>query len=312
MTNHLTYVLLTVNMMIWGLNTVAIKVLVEHFPPLTMQSMRIFFAGCLVSSILYLRREWKPMALRDWKWIFGAMIFGVVGHHSFLATGLSLTTATNGAIILALVPLTTTLLSFLLLKDRLTWLRSVGIALGFTGVALVVLNGGESLQQSATGDLYMFGAMFSQALSFIFIKKATDTLDAKQVTAVMFSIGSFCIFLLSLLLHPAEAGALADGSPGVWAILLSSAVIATGLGHMFYNSAIPRLGTGQTAIFINLTPFFALVGAVIFLGESMVWTQAAGFLFIVAGVFLGTGALDHKRPSIESGAWKSSRKGTDI
>ena len=61
-------------------------------------------------------------------------------------------------------------------------------------------------------------------------------------------------------------------------------------GHVVYNSSIHRLGPGHTAIFTNMTPFFALIGSFFFLGESIYASQIAGFLLISAGVFLGSGA----------------------
>ncbi|WP_419180519.1 EamA family transporter [Bacillus salipaludis] len=45
----------------------------------------------------------------------------------------------------------------------------------------------------------------------------------------------------------------------------------------------------ESAIFINLNPFFALVGAVLFLGEKISSPQIVGFLFILLGVLLGQG-----------------------
>ena len=44
--------------------------------------------------------------------------------------------------------------------------------------------------------------MATQAASFIYIKKATDTMDAKQVTSLMFLTGSVVIFIISLFIHP--------------------------------------------------------------------------------------------------------------
>ncbi|QKG85437.1 DMT family transporter [Kroppenstedtia pulmonis] len=293
MGKSLTYTILTINMMIWGLNTVALKILVQHFTPLLMQGFRIGIAGLVVLLILIAKWKWKKTNPRERIYILGATVFGVVGHHSLLAMGLSKTSATHAALILALVPLTTSLLSFLWLKENLKILRCIGILLGFIGVTFVVANG-DGVGQTTWGDAFVFGSMVSQSISFIFIKKATDTLDAKQVTAVMFLVGSISILVLSYLMEPAGTP-LSDGSSTVWLLLFGSGIIATGLGHMFYNSAIHQLGPGQTAVFINLTPFFALVGASLFLSEMITWLQGVGFLFIVAGVFLGTGALEGKQ-----------------
>lgn len=218
----------------------------------------------------------------------------MVGNQSFLATGLAQTSASNAALILALVPLTTSVLAVMFLGDRLTLLRTAGIALALIGIAFVILEGNDGLGGMSLGDLFIFCAMFSQAFSFIWIKKATETLDAKQATAIMLTMGAVFLFLISLFLEPSGTSQLNEGTVGVWTVFVLSAVLATGLGHMLYNTAIHRLGAGQSSIFMNLQPFFSLLGSALFLGESIVSSQILGFLFIVAGVILGTGYVDER------------------
>jgi drug/metabolite transporter (DMT)-like permease len=59
-----------------------------------------------------------------------------------------------------------------------------------------------------------------------------------------------------------------------------------------YNHSIGKVGVSEAAIFINLNPLFALISAVIFLGEVISYSQIIGFLFILSGVILGSGAID--------------------
>lgn len=283
------YSLMTFNMIIWGLNAVALKVLVTHFPAITMQGVRIFLAGLVLLLYIVMKKAWKPLSRKEWKWIIAVILTGVVGHHIFLAWGLTMTTATNGALILSLVPLMTAFLSFLFLHEHMTLARVGGILLGFIGVILVVLRGDVGFSTSIWGDLLIGGAMIFQAFSFILIKKTTDTVDAKQLTTIMFLVGSTLIFLISLFITPGGVPTMLNGPTWVWAVLLVSGVVATAWGHAMYNSTIHRLGPGQTAIFINMTPFFALVGSALFLGETIQWSQIAGFALIIMGIFLSTG-----------------------
>ncbi|PTM53265.1 DMT family transporter [Desmospora activa] len=284
------YSIMTFNMMIWGLNAVALKILVTHFPAVTMQGVRIFLAGLVLLLYIVIKRTWKPLTKRDWGWTIGIILTGVVGHHLFLAWGLTITTASNAALILSLVPLMTAFLSFLFLREHITPARMGGILLGLIGVILVVLRGGTGLSTSMWGDLLIGGAMIFQACSFILIKKATDTIDAKQLTTIMFLAGATLIFLIGLFISPDGVSIMLEGPLWVWAVLIVSGVVATAWGHAMYNATIHQLGPGQTAVFINLTPFFALVGSALFLGEAIQWVQIAGFALIIVGVFLGTGA----------------------
>jgi drug/metabolite transporter (DMT)-like permease len=296
--NHAAlYILMTANMMAWGLNAVALKWLVATFPPLPMQGVRLFLAGLALLPLLFMKGTWKPLSIREWGWTAGIILTGVVGHHSLLAWGLTMTTATNAALILALLPLTTAALAFVFLREPLTLIRLCGILLGLIGVTLVVIGGGSYGSTSGWGDLLVVGCMLSQAISFILIKKATDTINAKQLTALMFLAGSGLIFLIGLFVSPDGVSVMLSGSLWVWVVLIASGVIASAWGHMIYNSTIHRLGPAQTALFINMTPFFALVSAALLLGETIRWGQVSGFVLIVSGVFLGTGAWRARRRS---------------
>jgi drug/metabolite transporter (DMT)-like permease len=291
----LLYGMLLCLMMIWGFNVIAIKVLVSYFEPVTITAFRIFVAGLVVLIFLFIKGMFRKITKQELVYITLITLTGVLGHHFFLASGLAETTASNGGLILGLVPLTTSVFAMLFLGDRVTVLRFIGILLGFAGVTLIVLNGSGSLGGASIGDLYILLAVISQATSFVFIKKITKTLDARFVTGIMLLIGSILLFFVSTQLEPAGLQSLKLAPGWVWLVFLGSAVLATGLGHMVYNSAIHQLGAGQTAIFINLTPFFSLTGSYLFLGEMIYLGQIFGFIFIVAGVVLGTGVLEHRR-----------------
>lgn len=278
-------------MMIWGFNVIAIKVLVEYFDPITITALRILTAGFVVMVLVTINKELRKLRKEEWFYILIAAVTGVFGHHLFLGVGLANTSASNAGLILGLVPLMTTLFATIFLKDRLTLNKLLGILLGFSGVAFIVLNGNGELSSISKGDIYIFLSVVSQALSFIVIKIGTKTINSRLMTGAMLMIGSSFLFISSFILEPTGFSKLSFGTAGVWIVFALSAVLATALGHSFYNKTIQYLGPGETAIFINLTPFFSLVGAFIFLGEKISLMQIVGFFFILFGVLLGTGVL---------------------
>ncbi|MBE4909006.1 DMT family transporter [Bacillus luteolus] len=293
MKKPLLYGLLLFVMVVWGFNVIAVKIIVESFSPVTITSLRVFLAGLVVLAVLFYRKELKRVTKQEATYILIGAFSGVLGHHLFLAVGLTTTTASNAALILGLIPLVTSIFAVLFLKARFTITKLLGVILGFTGVSFIVMNG-AGVHYISIGDFYIFLSVIAQAISFIFIKKATQTLEAKVMTCYMLILGATFLFITSLLMDPSGITSLSEGTSAAWLIFLASAVIATGIGHMIYNSAIHQLGAGETAIFINLTPFFALVGSVLFLGESITSFQLLGFIFIISGVLLGSGIFDHK------------------
>ena len=292
MSSSRVYFVLTAIMLIWGINVSVIKILVEHFMPVTITAFRIFGAAITVFLTLGILGKVRRPRSNEWIYIIGGALLSVVGHHYFLSEGLSKTTAANGGLILGLGPLLTAILSMALLKQRPTRTRLLGFLLGGAGVSFTVLAGSGGVSAASTGDLEVFLSILSQALSFIVIKKAAETLDPRLLTGYMLLIGSVLLFLISLWKEPSGLESLANGTPAVWTAFFFSAVLATALGHMLYNRAIGQIGAAEASIFLNLNTFFSLIGAALLLGEAILPAHFIGLLLIVPGVLFGSGSVE--------------------
>lgn len=286
------YLIVIFVMLTWGINVSAIKVLVENFMPITITSLRIFVAGIVVFIVLGSTKMVRLPQKKEWYYVAGGAVFSVVLHHYFLAAGLSLTTATNTGLILGMGPVLTVIFATLLLKRKPSTLQFIGFISGFVGVSFTVLAGAGGIQSINLGDFYILLSILSQALSFIMIKQAADTMDPRLLTGYMLLIGSVTLFIISLLQEPGGVASLYQVDYTVWLVFLFSAVIATGVGHMVYNYAISQLGPAETSIFLNLNTFFSIIGAGLFLNEVILLSHFIGLLFIVVGVIFGSGGLD--------------------
>src|SRR5699024_3699385 len=99
------------------------------------------------------------------------------------------------------------------------------------------------------GEVYVFIAMLVQAVSFIYIKKLSETLESIQITAYMLLFGSFGLFFVSLFIEPGRMGEMLHAPVFHYIIFLFSAILATAVVHVIFNGAIQRIGAGQAAIF---------------------------------------------------------------
>jgi drug/metabolite transporter (DMT)-like permease len=286
------YLILIGVMAVWGLNVIATKILVANMMPVTMTAFRIFTAGVSLFILLFLFKQVRRISRKEFAYVIFAGLFNVVGHHYFLSVGLKHTTAANGGILLGMGPLLTAILAVLFLGNSMTWVRFLGIVLGFSGVSLIVLEGGDGIHGISIGDLYVFLAVMCQAISFVLIKKGSKMLDPRLMTGYMLITGAILLFIISRFVEPDGLSSMAHHAIGLWALFFASAIIATALGHMLYNFALAQVGATEASIFINLSPFFTLVGGLIFLDERIELAQLAGFAFIVVGVLLGSGAID--------------------
>lgn len=278
-------------MFAWGANVPMLKFIGTHVPPVTVTGIRILMASLTVFLILKFLKILRLPTKREWKYILVGSLTNVLLHHLFLNLGLAVTSATSGGLILGMGPILTAISAAIFLKYFPSKLQWLGLLLGISGVTIAVLVGSTGLDTNI-GDLYIFISILSQVLSYMVVVKAAQTLDPRVMTAYMMGVGSIGLIITSLILEPGGMVEFLDAPPMFWLIFLASGLISTALGHMIYNYAIGQAGATQSAIFMNLNPLFAMILSSIFLGEILTLRHIIGFLFIVAGVMLGSGAAE--------------------
>ncbi|WP_339147935.1 MULTISPECIES: DMT family transporter [unclassified Sutcliffiella] len=291
------YLSLLLIMIFWGMNVPLVKILVENLSPVTMTAFRIMTAGLTVFLILSIFKLVRLPTKREFYYIILGSFLNVVCHHYFLSIGLKGTSGTNAGIILGAGPILTALIASVLLKKKTTFQRWTGFLLGGAGVAVTILVGSNGVSEINIGDIYVFISILTQAFSFILISKLAKTLDPRLLTGYMLVIGASALMVIGLMTEPGAVKEFATISWQVWLAFFTSAIIATALGHMSYNFIIGKIGPAEASIFLNFTPFFALIGSVFLLGEKVTIFHLIGLVLIVAGVLLGSGALERKKLS---------------
>ena len=221
-------------------------------------------------------------------------MLSVVLHHYFLSIGLSRTSATNTGLILGMGPVLTAIFTALILRNVPTRIQWLGAVIGFAGIGSVVLAGGKGVSGLALGDAFVFISILAQVLSFLVIAKAAKTLDPRLLTAYMLVVGSVVLIILSFIQEPGQIERFATAPPSFWIAFAASGMIGTAIGHMLYNYSVGKVGPAKAAIFMNLNTLFALLGSALFLGEVITGRHYIGFLFIIIGVVLGSGAAEEQ------------------
>lgn len=295
------YILLFIVMFIWGMNLSALVVLVSEVDPITLTSLRVFTAGVVVLILARMMGIFRLPTAAEWKTIGIITIFNVTFHHGLLAVGLTKTSGANASVIIGSLPILTVVLTAIFLKQMLSRARILGFILGFIGIVLTSIAGSDGFGSISSGDLIVFLSIFSQAFSFILISKLNPTFDPRLLTGYMLIVGSLFIFILAVVIERDITQLSALFSWKIGSVFLFSAIGATALGHMVYNYAVRNVGPAEIAIFANLSTLFALIGSAIFLKEAILLNHYIGLIFIIIGVFFGTGAYEYvvrKRRSI--------------
>jgi drug/metabolite transporter (DMT)-like permease len=273
--------------LIWGGNFSVSKFAMGQLGPLAFSGIRFTLASVL---LLLIARRAGVMTRLPPRTLWALAGLGVVGntiYQTAFMTGLSLTSATNSAMIIASLPVEVALLGSLLGIERATLATWLGVALGTAGVALVVSAGRGDLHfhaGSLRGDLLVLAATFCWASYTVGVRRVGAGVDPLQITAITATAGAPGLLLLGLpRLFRQDWGAVTLKS---WGALAYAALLALVLAYVLYNRAVQGIGTARTALYNCITPLVAMLIAWITLGEVPTGVQLIGVALVIAGVIV--------------------------
>ncbi|WP_447778646.1 DMT family transporter [Variovorax boronicumulans] len=277
-------------MLVWGVNVSVVKALTTSFETLPLSALRMGVACCALSAIVLWRRGGIPkLTARQLAVMAGCAFLMVYGNQILFAQGLLRSTATNGALIMALSPLVSALMAALVFGERFTPRRMAGVALGFMGVAAVVLSHpGAGLSSAGIGDLMLALSVVSFAVGGVGVQRLARQIDPLSISWVIYVIGTLML-VVHTVLGPSRLGT-AQLFPGAWpwALVLFSGIAATAAGNLIWNRAISVIGVARTAVFLYWVPVFGVLFAALLLGEVLTWWHLFGFAAVMTGTWLGT------------------------
>ncbi len=218
------------------------------------------------------------------KWILLPILAGVFSglDHATWGFSLALTNVANATLLNNIAPLWVALVAFFLWKERLGRRFWGGLALALAGAAFVL--GSDFLRNpgTGTGDLLAAGSSIFYAGYFLFTQRSRVHLNTLTHLWLM-------VVAAGLVLVPVNVIA---GFPlwgyGLPAILsfLGAALISQVIGYLSLGYALGVLPASLVAPTMILQPVLTAILAVPLAGEPLSWTQAAGGMTVLAGIYL--------------------------
>ena len=219
-------------------------------------------------------------------------LFGGFAYAGLAYSGFFYAPATHASVLMpGSLPLWTTLMAVLILHERISRQRALGLAFIVAGDLLV---GGASLLMAFEGgevwkgDLLFMGAVSCWAVYSVLARRfALDAVRATVAITVFafFSYVPCYVFLLSLGVIKSHLMA------APWSELLFQTVFQ-GIGSvvisgMTFTRMIEYFGPVRSTMITALVPGLSALGAVIFLGEPILWNLLAGLVLVTVGIAFG-------------------------
>nr|WP_086937454.1 DMT family transporter [Thaumasiovibrio occultus] len=271
--------------LLWSGNTIVNKLSAGVIEPGAMSFFRWFVAMSVLTPFC-LRGVWRKRALIKphlAKIAFLALL-GMVLNQTFGYYAAITTTATNMALIMALVPLLSLFLSAMLLGKAVTPQSVVGAAISFFGLGYM-LSQGDFAQLLArgvvAGDGLMLGAAITYALYCVLLKRwAMPFLSSWQMVYVQ---SIFAVLMLTPLWLSSESQGIP--TPAVPMVLYAGLAVSV-LAPFCWIRAIDSLGADSTAMYFNFLPVFSALLATVVLAESLTVYHMIGMVLVISGVTL--------------------------
>ena len=208
-----------------------------------------------------------------------------------ISTGVYYAPASDaGALAPGMLPFWTALFAFLIIGEKPSKIRSIGLLIILLGAFLVgsysVLS--PSGQNTWKGHfLFLAGSGMWSVYSVYFRKSGIDPL-----TGLVFGLFWGTAVVVPLLVLFGDVSFAKASTFDIFSMIFLQGLLIAIFAMLLYNFAIRQLGPAQTAAFGALTPILALMGGFVFLGETITLLKSVGIFIVAVGVVLASGIME--------------------
>ena len=286
-----TYIIGIVGAIFWGLSFLGTKVSMSYLEPAGLMAARmvvaVFFMGLM---IIFGLAKVKYTSKYFWTMILLALLqpcfYGLLE-----ATGVKLTTASESAILLAFLPLVTTMLAAIFLKEKITKCQWGFIVLSFVGVIVTVVFAEDfSMGGKLLGYGLLMAAVVSGSVYSIFARQVSETYSPFEVTFVMSIVGLVFFNVVNMVQgNGLESYKIILHHPKLIGIVIFLGLVCSVLSFLAFNYLIARIPAYKaTVLTLSVVTVNGVLAGIVLLDEPATWYKIVGMIVIVTGV-IGTG-----------------------
>jgi len=296
---HLALIAATAASAIYGINhTIAKGLMPNVIEPYGFILLRVGGAAILFwLASIFLPKE--PIAKKDWKRIIACASFGMVLNMLMFFKGLSLSTPINSSVVITIAPVLLLILSAIFLKEKITWLKALGIGLGLLGALVLILFGVKTQKNAPNiplGNLLFIINAASYSVYLIIVKP----LVAKYSSITLMKWFFLIAFFINLPIGFNEFTSVSWGTLSSINVLKLAFVVVgtTFLTYLFNIYALKQLRPSTIGAFMYLQPVLAVLFAVLLGADSLTPIRIIAATLIFTGVYLSSVKPKPKTQSI--------------
>ena len=270
----------------WGLNWPVMKFLLTEWPPMSARGLTGVAGALLLTALAMIKGQSLHVPRDQWPRLLLLSFLNVTTWMTLMGIALLWLPASEAAVIAYTMPVWASLLAWLILGERMTWLRVLAMLMAFAGIAaLLGGNGISASRDKLPGIIMVLVGAFAFALGTVAAKRLPLKLPLIASSALQIGIGCLPVAIAGLLIEHPRIEALSTVG---WALMAYMTVIQFCIAYVCWFAALARLPASVAAIGTMAVPIIGVVGSAIALGEPLGIGQIAALLFTLAGVVLAT------------------------
>ncbi|HEY1397772.1 DMT family transporter [Roseateles sp.] len=265
------------------------KLLVVVFPVFLLAFLR--FGMAAVFMLPWLRRgpTEKPLTGRTRFLLFLESFFGNFLFSICLLFGMKHSSAVVAGVIMAGIPATVALMSWIFLRERIAPRTLFGIAMAVGGIAMVALSkhgDGAGAATSGLGALLLVGAVCCEASYVVIGKRLAAELPPRRISALINLWGLVLVTPLGLW----QAVDFDFGTVAIkdWGLLLFYAIAASTVTVWLWMKGLQHVSAAKAGVFMVFLPISTALIGLVLLGEQMSGIQLLAYALALGGVVLAT------------------------
>ena len=270
---------------VWGSTYLAIRIMVETMPALLSAGVRFAVAGALFYAVLRLRGGARRVRITKAQVAAAALIGTLLlfGGNGLVTLAEEEVPSGLAALIIGAVPLWVVLLR-LIDRDEVPRGTLAGVAVGFAGLAVLVLPGDRPGDAPLEGMLVIVLASVSWAAGSFYSKRMDLPADTLVSTAFQMLLGGLAMIVVALAAgEGAEVDLRAFSTRSALAfaylILAGSLLAFTAYTWLLQNAPISTVAT-----YAYVNPVIAVILGALVLSEEVTATVVLGAAAIVLSV----------------------------
>ncbi|MFI5368515.1 MAG: DMT family transporter [Spirochaetia bacterium] len=271
---------LVIALILWASAFAAIRVGLRGFGPGQLALLRFSIAS--VALLIYSLATRQPLPSgRDLPVMILLGFLGFFVYHVGLNAGETAVPAGAASFIIASVPVFSTLLAVIFLRERLTLLGWTGVVISFSGVALISLGSGAGLRFEPAA-LFIVLAAIGESVYFVLQKPYLARSTGLQLTTYTIWTGTVCMLVfLPGLVRQVQVAPL-----GATLAVVYLGIFPAAIGYVLWSYALSRSDVSRVTSTLNLSPILSLLIAFLWLGEVPTVPSLVGGLITIAGVIV--------------------------